>query len=629
MDRLLPIKDLFVVLSKKIGFMKTFFRLLAFTKPYNYIPSYLFFYSIAIVLGAVNFAFLIPLLEVLFQKTAIPTDLALPAFSVSITYFKEFFYYYFYKIILEKGRIYTLYYVCGVVVFSVFFTNMCRYLVARLLSDVRARLMQKIRNAMFDNFMNLHLNYFSNERRGELLSRVSTDVEEIDRGIVDSLNIVFKGPFTVIVYFSFLFAISVKLTIFTILFLPLSGGLVVILARKLRKVSTQTQDFLGQIMVSMEEAFLGVKIIMAFTAQHFVSQRFQKVNQNFTDAYKNMSHKRELASPLSESLGMTVISGIILYGGSLILANDSQLSAEGFIAYVVIFSQVLPALKDITNFVGMIQRALASGRRVLEIIDQKTEIFDKENALTLKEFQKNIVFDNISFGYDDRLVLKNINLEIPKGKLIALVGQSGGGKSTLADLVARFYDVKQGRILIDGIDLRDCELDSLRKKISVVTQESILFNDTIYNNILFGNPNATRQEVEQAAQIANAHQFISQLPEGYQTNIGDSGVKLSGGQRQRLSIARAVLKNPPILILDEATSALDSESEKLVQEALNSLMKNRTAIVIAHRLSTIQNADKIVVVEKGEIVEQGTHTELIAKEGGIYQKLNLMQQLSV
>jgi subfamily B ATP-binding cassette protein MsbA len=417
-----------------------------------------------------------------------------------------------------------------------------------------------------------------------------------------------------------LFAISTKLTLFTLLILPLTGGVLAEIIKRLKKQATASQESLGRIVNILDETFGGMRVVKAFNARNFVLKRVEEESAYYRKVSKSMSYKNELASPVSEILGVAIIAAIIFFGGKLVLSDESSLSPESFLVFLGIFAQIIQPAKNFSNGITSLQKGTASAKRIFTIVDFQPAIQDKPDAIILTQFENNIEFRNVSFAYDTEPVLKGINLTIQKGKTLALVGPSGGGKSTLADLVPRFYDPTEGEVCVDGVSLKDYQIESLRKQLGVVTQESILFNDTIFNNIAFGMPDINEEKVISAAKIANAHDFIMQTENGYQTKIGERGSKLSGGQRQRLSIARAVLKNPPILILDEATSALDSESEKLVQEALFNLMKNRTSIVIAHRLSTIQHADEIVVIQDGKIAERGSHDQLNA-QNGLYKKL--------
>nr|MCU0340048.1 ABC transporter ATP-binding protein/permease [Spirosomataceae bacterium] len=469
--------------------------------------------------------------------------------------------------------------------------------------------------AVFDNAIRLSLSFFSNERKGDLMARVTTDVQEIENSLGRAFSALFKEVFTLIFYFVTLFAMSVKLTLFTLIVIPLSGVVIGGLAKKLKESAAEVQQRLSNILSVLDETFGGIRVVKGFNAESVIQKRFETENQGYKNALLGMVFRQELAPPMSEFMGVAVVAGILLYGGSMVLSGGSDLSAAKFVTYIIIFSQVLRPAKEISNAISGIQRGVASGERIVKLIDTPIEVTDKPHAQVLKSFESEIRFDNVAFEYEaDTPVLHGISFTLAKGKTIALVGSSGGGKSTIADLVPRFYDPTHGRISIDGRDLREVSIQSLRAQMGIVTQESILFNDTIFNNIAFGS-GASEAEVMAAAKIANAHEFILEQPDGYQTYIGDRGTKLSGGQRQRLSIARAILKNPPILILDEATSALDTESEKLVQEALTQLMKNRTTLVIAHRLSTIQHADEILVLSGGQIIERGQHDQLLADDG--------------
>jgi subfamily B ATP-binding cassette protein MsbA len=438
--------------------------------------------------------------------------------------------------------------------------------------------------------------------------------------------VVFREPATILLYFGVLFFMSFKLTLFTMLIIPISGAIIGGITKRLKKSAVQSQESLGRIVNILDETLGGMRVIKAFNAERFVRGKFDQETDHYSDVNVSMARKNELAAPISQFLGVSVVAGILVYGGSLVLSGESDLSASDFITYIIIFTQVLNPAKEISRAVSSIQRGIASAERIFEVIDTPSLIKSPDHPKPLTEFNQRIEFKQVGFAYGDTPVLREINFVLEKGKTIALVGPSGGGKSTLADLVPRFYDPTSGQILLDGVDLKLFATTDLRSLMGIVTQESILFNDTVFNNIAFGLEGITEAQVIDAAKIANAHQFISQLEEGYQTNIGERGSKLSGGQRQRLSIARAVLKNPPILILDEATSALDSESELLVQEALTKLMSHRTTLVIAHRLSTIQHADEILVIEKGQIVQRGTHAELI-KVDGLYQKLSTIQSV--
>jgi len=608
--------------------MKTYLRILGFARPFrHFLPQYVIFTVLGIVFGLFNFTLVIPLLDVLFgtvDSEQARQMVQKPAFSVNIGYLKDLFNYYFGQIILESGKIASLRFVCILIIISVFLANLFKYLGLRGEAIVRAKIVRNLRQQVYEHITQLQLGYFSNERKGDIMSRLSNDVQEVETSVVNTLNVIVREPVTIIGLFVILFSMSVQLTLFTVMVMPLSGVAISFISKKLRHRAIQGQEALGTILSIIDETLIGMRVIKAFNAQQYIINKFSGHNNRYGRITESMWFKRTLASPISEFIGVVAVAGIMYYGGNLVLSGNSDLSPSEFITYIILFSQVLVPAKAITTAFSSIQRGLVSSERILQIIDTQPLIRDNPEAITLSEFVQNIEFRNVSFAYQNEVVLKNINLNILKGRTVALVGPSGGGKSTLVDLLPRFYDPTAGAIFIDGYNIRDCSLFSLREKMGVVTQESILFNDTIFNNIAFNKTDATEVEVINAAKIANAHEFIMQTPDNYQTIIGDRGSKLSGGQRQRISIARAILKNPPILLLDEATSALDTESEKLVQEALTNLMKNRTSVVIAHRLSTVQHADEIIVLQKGEIMERGSHEQLL-QQNGLYARLNQMQ----
>ena len=610
--------------------MKTYLRILSYAKPYGkFVPTYIIYAFLSIVFGLLNFTLLKPLFDVIFEQVD-PESLAKyadkPEFSFSIEYFSHLFNYNFLQVAEEYGKMGTLFYVCIIIVLSVFLSNLFTYLSGVVLAKVRAIVIKRMRMDIFEHVSGLHIGYFSNERKGDLMSKMTNDVQEVENTIVQSLRVVFREPATIILYFSVLFFMSVKLTLFTILIIPISGAIIGGITRRLKKKAVQSQQSLGRIVNILDETLGGMRVIKAFNAEGFMKKKFDGETDFYADVNVNMARKNELASPISQFLGVFVVAGILVYGGSMVLSGNSDLGASDFITYIIIFTQVLNPAKEISRAVSSIQRGIASAERVFTVVDTPSQITSPTSPSVLNKFDHAVEVKNVSFAYEDQLVLKNINFTLERGKTIALVGPSGGGKSTLADLVPRFYDPTEGEILLDGKNLKDFNLKDLRSLMGIVTQESILFNDTVFNNIAFGVEGATEADVMEAAKIANAHEFIEKMEDGYQASIGERGSKLSGGQRQRLSIARAVLKNPPILILDEATSALDSESEHLVQEALTKLMSNRTTLVIAHRLSTIQHADEILVIERGEIIQRGNHSDLSQIEG-LYQKLSTIQSV--
>ncbi|MFM1820453.1 MAG: Lipid export ATP-binding/permease protein MsbA [Bacteroidota bacterium] len=605
--------------------MKTYFRLLNYAVSIRkYVFPYFGFSLLASLFGILNFTLLIPLLNVLFNQSA-PENIqiyrVLPAFSLTPSYFSFLFNHYFYGALENFGRIGALKYACVAIMISVILSNFFRYFSQRVLKTVEADTIATLRQAVFERAIRLDLSYFTEQKKGNLMSRLTTDVQEVENSIGRAFTATFKEIFTLVLFFVFLASMSVKLTLFSLIILPLSGSVIATITRRLRRAAGEVQQHLSGIISLLDETFGAMRVVKAFRAEKMMDARFQAVNDRYRNSLLKMVFRQELTSPTSESLGVLVVTGILLYGGSLVISGKGELSASTFIAFIATFSQVMRPAKAIADAFSGIQRGVASADRIIEILDTSSEIVAQEPITPVKEFNDKISFDAVGFEYvKGRSVLKKVSFDIPRGKTIALVGASGGGKSTLADLLPRFYDASSGQITLDGVNLKNIPLDDLRGLMGIVTQESVLFNDSIFNNIAFGTE-ASLEEVEVAARIANAHDFIVASPEGYATIIGDRGSKLSGGQRQRISIARAVLKNPPILILDEATSALDNESEKLVQEALNYLMENRTVLVIAHRLSTIQHADQILVIQKGEIVECGTHDELLKNKKGAYAVL--------
>nr|WP_262912308.1 ABC transporter ATP-binding protein [Algoriphagus sp. AGSA1] len=599
---------------------------MSFAKPIEkFAIPYLLFTVLGVIFNTLNLAMLAPLLSTLFNTDGGEATAATKPENWTDVF--GYLNYYAEQANMHYGPLGALQVVCGVIILSVLLGNLFRYLSERVMENMRIHTLLNLRKRVFDNVMNLHVGYFSNQRKGDIISKISSDVQVVQFSVTATLQVIFKEPLQLLAYIFMLFAISYKLTVFSLLVIPISAFFIAKIVKRLRSQASEAQHRYGVMISYLDEALSGIKIIKAFNATDLIKDKFHQENLEYSKLGKKMAKRQQLSSPVSEFLGVTMVTGIVLYGGSLIINNQSELSPSDFIAYIALFSQVMRPAKALTNSFSTIHSGLAAGDRVLDLIDVEPDIKDAPEAVTLKNFEKSIEINSLSFSYPGRPVLKDINLHIPKGKTVALVGPSGGGKSTLMDLLPRFIEPEQGSIRIDGHDIQNVTMDSLRDMMGLVNQESILFNDTIYNNIAFGNPVASPEEVEAAARIANAHEFIMDTQNGYQTNMGDRGLKFSGGQKQRICIARAVLKNPPIMLLDEATSALDTESEKLVQDALNKLMKNRTSLVIAHRLSTIQNADMIVVLEEGRIIEQGSHQELIGRNG-LYSKLVNMQQFT-
>ena len=602
-------------------------RLYPYVLPYKrYIFLNIFFNVLYALFSSLSFVALIPMLEVLFDNNArIYQKPVYKGISEANTYFKE---YLNYQVTQHTGGdpVQALSYIIALVLFLFFLKNIFNYLAIIFINLLRNGVLKDLRDMMYKKIISLPITYFSEKRKGDVIARITTDINEFQTSYLSILEFVVKEPLTIIFTIIIMCGISLKLTLFVFMFIPLAGLVISRVGKTLKKHSGRVQAEQGFFLSLIEETLSGLRIIKSFNAQDIFIKRFTDSTKRFFSYTNNLSYRQNLASPISEFLGILVIGILLWYGGTMVLV-DKALGGSEFVAYMGLAYNILTPAKEISKAAYRLRQGDAAALRVLEVIHATNPIFDKENALEKKDFQSTISLKNIWFKYDNEYVLKDFSLEIPKGKTVALVGQSGSGKSTIANLIARFYDVDKGSISFDGIDIRDIKIHSLRDLIGIVSQDSILFNDTITNNLLIGKADASFQEIEEAAKVANAYNFINDLPNKFQTNIGDMGGKLSGGQKQRLSIARAVLKNPPIMILDEATSALDTESEKLVQNALEKMMLNRTSVVIAHRLSTIQNADIIVVMEKGKIIEQGNHTSLMAKNG-TYRKLVEMQSFS-
>lgn len=614
--------------------MKTYLRLLSYVRPYRFIVIPFFVFTIiAVFFNVFQFTLLIPLLNFLFdsvQSADSDKYMHAPEFSFSVAYVKDLFYYKVHDF-KTTNPVYALYFIAGIVVLAVIMTNLFRYLAQRVLVKGRTLLVKRLREAIFQKINDLHMGYFTKEHKGDLLSRMNSDVFEIEAVAANSLEVLFKEPYMLLGYFIALFAISTKLTLFTLIIIPISATGIALVTKKLKKEAQETQASIGRLLTIIDETLMGMRIIRAFNATKFVVNRFSAENDFYRKASLQGFAKRELAPAFSEATGIIVVAAILIYGGSIIINQGQEkdgMNASEFIAFLAIFSQLIRPAKAMVVAMANIQRGQASGERILQVIDTRVEVADRPGAVDIKQFREEIRFHDVSFAYTDRPVLKQVSFVIPKGKMVALVGPSGVGKSTVADLLPRFYDVTAGSITIDGADIREFKMESLRSLMSCVTQETILFNDSIFNNIALGKPNARMEDVIAAAKIANAHDFIMETEQAYHTNIGDRGLRLSGGQRQRLSIARAVFKDPQILILDEATSALDTESERLVQDALNNLMKGRTTLIIAHRLSTIKQADEICIMRDGEIIERGSHNELIEMEEGVYKRLTQLHNVN-
>ena len=571
---------------------------------------------------------LIPILEILFKSegdlTALLENPPVMDFWAKDYDLQEHGFYFLAQQIQTQGADTVLLYVCVFIVVAILMKNLCTYMALYVIAVLRNGVIEDFRNVIFKKILNLQLSYYSDERKGDIMSKVTNDLKEIEWSILRSVEALFRDPITIIAFFIMLIWMSPQLTVFLAIFFPIAGLLIGLIGKSLRKSARKGQSKLGALMSTLEETLSGLRIIKGFNAKSRVYDRYEKQNADYTRTMVKMYRKGDMASPVSEFLGVALIATVLWFGGQLVF--EGALVGSFFIAYIAFLSQLISPFKSITNAYSNAQRGLAALERIKDITEAEVTITDGTEA-SIKSFESEVHFKNVSFKYEKEFVLKNIDLKITKGKTIALVGQSGSGKTTMADLLPRFYDVTEGEISIDGIDIRKSSLHDVRDLMGIVTQHSILFNDTIHNNIAFGLPEATREQVIEAAKIANADEFIKEMEKGYDTGIGDGGGKLSGGQRQRISIARAILKNPDILIVDEATSALDTESERLVQDALNSLMKNRTSLVIAHRLSTIQHADEIIVMQEGEIVERGNHKELIA-HGGVYKKLTDLQSFA-
>ncbi|MFY0688112.1 MAG: ABC transporter ATP-binding protein [Cyclobacteriaceae bacterium] len=604
--------------------MKTYLRVLGFVQsPGLLVPLYFIYTILHVIFSIVNLVTLIPILRLLFGVRTQENVTTLPPFEISLKYVTQTFHYHFGTMIENEGTTKSLYVICSVLVVSALLGNLFGYLASIIQAKAGISLVNNLRKSVIDQISLFDLRYFTQTKRGDILARVMADVQQVETTVISTLKVVLKEPMMILGLFMTLFSMSAELTLYTLLLLPVSGVSIGFIAKRLRRDSKKSQASIANVTGGLHEMLDGIRIVKAFSVRQYVLDKINTEIDHYSKTALRISEKFNLASPISQILGVSFMCIVLIVGGGMVLDDSSNLSPEAFIVFLIIFSQVFVPAKSFANAFGHIQKGVVSADRVFQLMDENQQIVDKPDAVEIMGLHKSISFKNVSFNYDGQSVLSDVSFSISKGKTVALVGPSGGGKSTIADLIPRFYEVEDGNVSIDGTDIKEIKIDSLRSLIGMVTQDSILFNDTVRRNIAFGRPDATLDEIVKAAQVAHADVFIDQMEEGYETIIGERGTKLSGGQRQRLTIARAILKNPEILILDEATSALDAESEKLIQDAIYQATQHRTTLIIAHRLSTIQHADEILVIDKGKIAQRGTHKELMAKSGTYQNMINI------